>query len=124
MKRHHLSLENNTSRSEGDSKSVADLAGQMKTGQIGILQRADVNEVENSFGNLVPWATWKGLWNNSAGREALQGVRDAVLANSEHDTYGIPTIPVSMQSDYLCFFRGFRIRHDVIGKQTKNGSTY
>jgi hypothetical protein len=91
---------------------------------MGILQHEDVNEVENSFGNLFLWATWKRLWNNSAGREALRGVRTAVLANSEHDTYGIPTIPVAMQSDYLCFFRGFRIRHDVIGKQTKSGSIY
>jgi hypothetical protein len=71
---------------------------------MGILQRADVNEVENNFGNLFPWAMWKGFYNNSAVREALQGVRDAVLAKSEHDTYGIPTIPVAMQSDYLCFF--------------------
>jgi hypothetical protein len=49
---------------------------------MGILQRADVNEFENSFGNLFPWATWKGLWSNSARREALQGVYEALLANS------------------------------------------
>jgi hypothetical protein len=96
MNPHHLSLESNSSRSDGDSKSVADLADQMRTGQMGILQPADVNEVENSFGNLFPWATWKELWNNSASREALQGARDAVLANSEHDISGIPTMPVAI----------------------------
>jgi hypothetical protein len=79
---------------------------------LALLERPDVDKVQDHFGNLSSRSSGKGFRDNARHFEDLESMGNAVLADTSLCTNGTLAHPFASQSYYQCLFHRFRVRPD------------